>query len=355
MASGATKASGPWGGAVLKTTIAALAKGWRPGLTVLTGDDVYHLDRAQSSILDQLVPDRTGSFGLSIVGDDPITTSALVGSARSSGMFASRRVVFVRDAACLEGDPEPLAAYAGSPPPDSFIIVRAPKLDRKRKLHKALAEAGLCLTFRTPSSAAEFRELAAEVASIAAARGVRLDDRAAGLLLEVLGSDLNRIVSELEKLSAWVGPDAAGGARIDAATVRLLISGSGPMSGWELADALTERDRSEALAAARRLLDAGDEPIRIVGGLASRARSLLRAKAMSESGAAPSVIVDAARAWYFRDALLTGLKRATLAELLAMPARLLEADRSFKSRSLDKGAVLEALVSALTSPPAEKG
>ena len=36
-------------------------------------------------------------------------------------------------------------------------------------------------------------------------------------------------------------------------------------------------------------------------------------------------------------------------ELLAMPGRLLEADRSFKSRSLDKGAVLEALVLGLTA------
>ena len=33
-----------------------------------------------------------------------------------------------------------------------------------------------------------------------------------------------------------------------------------------------------------------------------------------------------------------------MSELLAMPARLLEADRTFKSRSLDKGAVFEALV-----------
>jgi DNA polymerase III delta subunit len=65
-------------------------------------------------------------------------------------------------------------------------------------------------------------------------------------------------------------------------------------------------------------------------------------------------VVDASRAWYFRDALAAGLRRYTLPELLAMPWRLLEADRSFKSRSLDKGAVLEALVARLTAPPAER-
>jgi len=349
-----SRGEGPWGGAVLKTALAKLVEAWPPGLTVLTGDDLYHLDRAQSAILDHLVPDKTDAFGLSIAGDESISTAALVGSARSTGMFASRRVVFLRDVSALEGDPEPIAAYAAHPPRESFLIVRAPKLDRKRKLHKALAEAGVCLAFRPPSTDAAFKELAAEMAAMAAARGVRLEGRAAGLLLDVCGPDLNRVATELEKLAIWLGPDAERGAPVDAAAVRALVAGSGLLSGWELADALTERDPVEAIAAARRLLDAGEEPIRIVGGLASRARSLLRAKAMTEAGAPFKDVVDASRAWYFREGLAKGLKRYTMRELLAMPARFLEADRSFKSRSLDKGAVLEALVSGLTSPSSER-
>jgi DNA polymerase-3 subunit delta len=348
-----SRAEGPWGGAVLKTTLAELRGGWPPGLTVLTGDDLYHLDLALAAILDHLVPEGAGAFALSIVGDAPVSTAALVGQACSSGMFASRRVVFLRDIAGLEGDPEPLAAYGGAPPRDSFLIVRAPKLDRKRKLHKALAETGRCLTFRPPANDAALDELAAELQAMAGARGVRLETSAVRLLLEVCGTDLCRIASELDKLAIWLGPDGGTGNPVDAATIRGLVAGTGLLSGWELADALTERDPAKAIAAARRLLDAGDEPIRIVGGLASRARSLLRAKAMTEAGAAPKTVLDASRAWYFRDALSKGLKRYTMEELLAMPGRLLESDRSFKSRSLDKGAVLEALVLRLTAASTE--
>jgi DNA polymerase-3 subunit delta len=350
----ASGASGPWGGAVLETVLATLQKGWPPGLTVLTGDDLYHLDRAQSKILEALAPGANGAFGLSVYGDDPISTGALVGSARSTGMFASRRVVFLRDVASLDGDPEPLQAYASNPGDDSFLIVRAPKLDRKRKLHKALAEAGACLAFRLPAGDAELRALAAEMAAMATARGVRLADAAAWLLLDVCGPDLNRIASELDKLAIWLGFEAAEGVPVDAATVRALVAGSGILSGWELADAVTERDAGEAIAAARRLLDAGDEPIRILGGLASRARSLLRAKAMTEAGAPVNSVIDGARAWYFREALAKGLKRYTMGELLEMPGRFLEADRCLKSRSLDKGAVLEALVLGLTSRTSER-
>lgn len=338
----ASRGEGPWGGAALKTALAQIEKGWPPGLTVLTGDDLYHLDRAQEALLARLVPESAGAFGLSVLGDEPVSTAALVGAARSSGMFATRRVVFLRDIARLEGEPEPLTSYAERPGKDSFLIVRAPKLDRKRKLHKALAEAGTCLTFRAPSHAAAFREMTAEIAAMAAERGFKLDDRGVSFLIAACAADLNRIAREIDKLALWREPS------IDLETVRALVSGSAQLSGWELADALTERDAAGAIGAARRLLDSGDEPIRVVGGLASRARALLKAKAMIEAGEPPQAVVDAARAWYFRDGLMRGLKRYSMAELLAMPARLYEADRTFKSRGLDKGAVLESLVLGLT-------
>jgi DNA polymerase-3 subunit delta len=351
---GASRPEGVWGGAALRQVAASLARGWAPGLTVLTGDDHYHLDRAQAAILDQLVPDPADAFGLSVVGDEPITTQAIVGAARSAGMFAARRVVLLKDVASLEGDPEPLAAYAKKPPADSYLVVRAPKLDRKRKLHKALAEAGACLTFRLPASEREVVELVSEASGLARTRGLALEGDAAALLVDVCGHDLNRIASEIEKISIWQGTGEGGRVPVDAALIRDLVAGSTMLTGWELADALTRRDRPAALAAARRLLDAGDEPIKIVGGLASRARSLLRAKAMTERGAPAKDVVDEARAWYFREALAVGVRRYALAELLAMPARLLEADRTFKSRAIDKGAVLETLVARLTAGPEDR-
>lgn len=336
--------SGPWGGPALRAFAADVAKGWPPGLTVLTGDDVYHLDRAQRLLLDHLVPGGD-AFSLSIVGDEAIGTGALVGAARSLGMFAPSRVVLLRDVSMLDGDPEPLAEYAAKPPRASWIVVRAPKLDRKRKLHKALAEAGACLTFRRPSGDGELRELAAEIKALAKERRVALDAAGAGLLVDVCGPDLYRIEAELEKLAAFLGD---GGGTAGMADVRALVAGSSLLSGWELADALTERDTEGAVAAGRRLLESGEEPIRMLGGLASRARSLLKAKAMESSGRPAKDVVDAVRAWYFRGALERGLERYTLEELLAFPSKMYEADKTFKSRAIDKGAVLETLVVGLT-------
>jgi DNA polymerase III delta subunit len=102
------------------------------------------------------------------------------------------------------------------------------------------------------------------------------------------------------------------------------------------------------LRAARRLVEAGDAPIRIIGGLAFRARSMLQAKAMLESGASFRQVVQSARAWPYQDKLQKGLARYSLAELLRFPSLLLEADRTLKSRSISPGVVIEALVDRMT-------
>lgn len=345
MAYGARGAD-PWGAAVLRRVVADLKKGWPAGLTVLTGDDLYHLDRAQQAILEHLAPASGDAFGLSYVGETAVSVGDLVGAARSAGMFASRRVVVLRDVAALEGDPEPLVAYAARPPADSFIVVRAPKLDRKRKLHKALAEAGRCLAFRQAGEA-EAPELLDALAEIAKDAGVRFEREAMETLADVCGSDLQRAAVEIEKIAVWAGDRREP---VTASDVAALVAGSALLTGWELADGITVRDMGTALGASRRLVDGGKEPIAIVGGVAWRSRLLLAAKGMEAAGMPLDRIVDTLRAWRFRRELATGLKRYSLAELLAAPATLYRADKTFKSRALDPRAVLESMVIDMTAP-----
>jgi DNA polymerase-3 subunit delta len=252
-------------------------------------------------------------------------------------------VVFVRDVAVLDGDAEALGEYAGNPPPDSFLIVRAPVLDQRRKLHKILASAGRVLEFPAVDPFDRGR-LTDAVRAMAEERGLRLDRATCELLAELAGGELIRLAGELDKIRAWLGP---GENRVTLDVVREVAAGSGLLSGWEVADAVLRRDRATALAAVRRLVEAGDEPIRIVGGLAWRARVMLQAKALLDAGRRADEVVRSTRAWYYKDELLEGLSRYSIEELRGFPAALLDADRMLKSRSLAPGAVLEQLVDGL--------
>ena len=342
----------PFQRTTLRAVQQGLAKGWPAGLTVLTGDDLYHLDQAQRALLRELVPGEASEFALTVYGEQRVDIATVLASARSLGMFASRRVVLVRDVNALDGEPDGIGTYAADPPPNSHLIVRAPELDRRRKLGQVLAKSGKVLAFPAVT-AQEAEHLAGEISKLAAEKGLELVGPAAALLAEVSAGDFYRIDAELEKIRAWQGDSAAA---VTEQVVREIAAGSAALSGWEVAVAIGRRDRSAALAALRRLIRAGDEPLRLIGGVAFRARGMLQARAMMERGVGAAQAVRASRLWGDSTSrVVAGLQRYSLQDLLAFPAYLLEADRTLKSRAIAPLAVLESMIDRMLPPTTDVG
>jgi DNA polymerase-3 subunit delta len=338
----ARRSSGVFASETLKTITRELQKGWPPGLTVLTGGDLYHLDRAQRALIEALLPDETSDFALTVFGEQRIDVSAVVAAVRSAGMFTERRVVLVRDVAALDGDGDALVAYGANPPGSSHLIIRAPALDKRRKLHQALLKGGRVFEFGA-AGPQDAPRIAGEVAAMAVEKGFEIDREAAVMLAEVCGGDFYRIDTELAKIGAWCGTE--DGSAVTPRVLREVAAGSAVLSGWEVASALLRRERGAAVAALHCLLEAGDEPLRLLGGLAYRARSILQARAMIERGAPATSAVRAARIWGENPSeAADGVSRYTMAEVLRFPALLLEADRTLKSRSLAPRAVLGSLL-----------
>jgi DNA polymerase-3 subunit delta len=340
-------APGLTGSALVEQVRTELRQGWTPGLTVLTGDDLFHLDAAQQALLDHLSQETDDAYGLTVFGEERVAVSAVISAARSRGMFTERRVVFVRSFESLDGEPDGLVEYAANPPQASYLLIRAPALDLRRKLPKAMVAAGRVLDFSAPSRI-DVREMSRTVSTLAKAKGLALTPDVSSFLFEVSAGELYRIDAELEKLAAWMESEAGNRVTLDVA--RQVVAGGDLLSGWEVADAILKRDRGAALSAVARLIQSGDEPIRIVGGLAWRARVMLQAKGLLESGQRPDQVISATRAWSYKQDLIQGMQRYSLTELLHFPAALLEADRTLKSKSINPRAVLETLVDKLTRP-----
>lgn len=332
----------------------ASREGWPSGLTVLTGPDVYHLDAAQAALLEALVPAGEEAFVLTSFGDDPVGAGEVVGAARSMGMFAPRRVVLVRDLGAIALDSEArvegacaaFAAYEESPPPGSHLLVRAPKLDTRRRFHKVLASARETLVFE-PSNAAD---LEAAILAMAAERGIALTAEAAGLLTETCldprsgEADLYRARGEIDKLQSWLGP-GSGRSPVDAATLGPLLAAGAGGTSFRVVDAVAARDGARAQRLARDLLDEGENPLMFLGALAWRGRALLQAKAMLAARVPERTVQQATRLWK-----LDVLRRWRLEELLAFPAALLQADRALKTGG-EPRAVVQRLLAALTEAP----
>jgi DNA polymerase-3 subunit delta len=342
----ARKPAGPPPWQVVAAVQRDLAKGWPAGLTVFTGDDGYHLDAAWTLLVGHLVPAVDEPYASSVIStQDRVDVADVVAAARSVGMFAPRRVVLLRDIERLEGDVQALTDYAKGPPPGSHLLVRAAGIDRRKKLHAALGSLGRQLVFdgvRGNSS-----DLMRQVQQLAEARGLRLTRDGAEALARSSDGDFYRLDREIDKLATWVGADTP---RVDRAVVEELGYGAAALSGWEVADALGLRDRAAASAAALRLLAEGDEPLKLLGGLAYRARTMLQAKALLATGQEPGSVTRTVRLFGNPRPFFDGLERYSLPELLRLPSLLVEADRGLKGGALGPGAVLQRLIDRWTAP-----
>lgn len=323
-----------------------LVKGWPEGLTVFSGADAYHLDAAWKKVLGHLIPQPDDPYASTVIASqDRFDIADVVAAARSVGMFSPRRVVLLRDVERMEGDVDALTEYARKPPAGSYLLVRATGIDRRKKLHSALGTLGRQFVFDAVQGTSP--DLMRQVQRLAREGGLTLTNDAAECLAAACDGDFYRLDREIEKLATWVGIQAT---TVDRAVVEELGFGAAALSGWEVADALGLRDRAAATAAANRLLAEGDDPLKLLGGLAYRARTMLQAKALLEAGQESGHVARTVRLFGNPRPFFAGLERYSLPEILRLPALLVEADRGLKGGAIGPEAVLQRLIDRWTAP-----
>jgi DNA polymerase-3 subunit delta len=102
---------------------------------------------------------------------------------------------------------------------------------------------------------------------------VRLDARAAALVGDHLGDDVDRLSSLLEMLAAAYGQ----GARLGPDEVAPLLGGMGSAAPWDLTDAIDRGDTAVAVKVLRRLVGAGGRhPLVVLATLHSHFARMLR-------------------------------------------------------------------------------
>src|SRR5688500_16592098 len=180
---------------------------------VLFGAETYLRDLALRTICDRSFTEsdlrdfNETEYSLNIEGN---LRSALA-AADQLPMMAGRRVIRVVDVrvsstgakdTLRESDEAALMAYLERPSESSVVIFVADEVDKRRKIAKLLTDHAV---------AAEFVELSdAELAKFARdelkKNGSEIDDRGLRQLIALVGPDLRRLTSEIEKLSAAALP-----------------------------------------------------------------------------------------------------------------------------------------------------
>ncbi|HEX2029891.1 MAG TPA: hypothetical protein VHL78_00615 [Actinomycetota bacterium] len=218
-----------------------------------------------------------------------------------------------------------VAAYAADPDPDARLVLAAVVGPRARGPAKRLSQAA-GPSAKVHRVAVERRDLPAWVRERARRHGIAATPAGASALVATVGEDPGVLEQAVAQVAA---AHPAEGLTPD--TVAAQFRGFGDRRVWEVCDAAFGGDLRAAVRALAGMLEAREEPLAILGGIAARLRELIRVAAFPPGTPLPEVARGAGlrfdwQARRFRDQA----GRFPGDELVSLHAAVAEADQLLK-------------------------
>ncbi len=314
-------------------------------VTLLQGEERLLVDEALRRILAAAVDDPTDAMAVSRVDLAQSGTGAkeILAACRSIGLFATRQAVIVRAAEVLDkraDDRDALKAYVTQPDPSTTLVLVATKLNGNHGLVRTLKKQGGVLTFNRMKAWQVPDWIGAEARRI----GHGMDEGAARLVADLVGTDLNQLRLAIDQLSLYVGPDAP----ITGTDVETLLSATRSHTIFELVDAVAERRSVAALRHLHAMLEHREPALRILAMLVRHFRMLWQAAEARAQGASMGDIRARLKLHEFvAKKLWAQCVKFNARSLSRAYDRLYETDLKLKSKGLDDAMVMERLVMEL--------
>ena len=183
----------------IRTIVSDIKKGDIKPIYFLMGEEPYYIDKISDFIEENVLDESEKGFNLQVMYGRDATIEDIVSSAKRYPMMAERQVLIVKEAQDLSRSIEKLVAYASNPQPTTVLVInyKYKKLDKRKKLHKAIAKTGLVYE----SKKLYDNKVADWIRRVLSGKKYQIEPKAAQMLVEFLGTDLSKIANELDKLT----------------------------------------------------------------------------------------------------------------------------------------------------------
>jgi DNA polymerase-3 subunit delta len=169
----------------------------------LAGEEPYYIDHITNYIEDNVLPEAEKSFNQTIMYGDDTSIPAIIDTAKRFPMMSSHQVVIIKEAQTLK-KLDDLVLYLEKPLLSTILVLcyKYKSLDKRTKLFKTLETHGVYYE----SSKIRDYQIPAWIERYLMAKGIKTDPSASAMLTEFLGTDLHKIVNELDKLIITLPP-----------------------------------------------------------------------------------------------------------------------------------------------------
>ena len=275
--------------------------------------------------------------------------SGLTGDLATPSLFGEQRGLLVMNAQDLptEGAAE-VGRFAATPVSDAKLVMAFVVGSRAKGPPKKLLDA-LGSSVEVRKVALEKKELQAWLLRRAKARGVPATPQGAASLVQTLGEDPSMLDQAIEQLA---GSHHEQG--LTPQTVAAQFRGLGDHRIWDLTDSAFGGNLPVAMRTLTAMLAAGEEPLALLGGIASRLRDLIRVRSLPARTPMTEVAKQAglrfdwqARRYMEQD------KRFEEEDLAAIHHELVEADGILKQGGAGD-VVLPSIVARIAGGPGSR-
>lgn len=230
-------------------------------LTLIHGPAPALRRRVLDRIVAAYLPESERAWGLVTLDAQEAKAEGILSQLGTGSLMAEMRVVVIRDLDRLPAaQQKTVAGGLRNLAAGTIVVVDVTSGDDYRRkgppvaadVRKTFEEQGQIIEASAPGD----RDLPAWIVEEAAQRGKTMPQSVAHAFVETVGVRLDLILSELDKLVAYVGPEHE---EISAQDVAAVACGERENTVFELVDAIGRRDAQTALSVLPVLLDGGGQ------------------------------------------------------------------------------------------------
>ncbi len=305
-----------------------------PPVVLFYGKENYLIESYLRHVLKVGVPEDMRDFNLDVLYGADASAQKIIAIARSYPMMADRRVVVIKDVHRMSAsDLKGLAQYSEKPTDSTCLVLLAHDADMRKKslatLKKNSAFVECKPLYDNQVEAWLIRELKQ--------RGYSIDQKAAALLALQVGTNLQNLVNEIEKLLLYAGERK----HLVAEDVEAIAGVRNEFSIFALQNALGRRDLQRVLYIFKQLRLTMNAQA-IIFQLAKFFTNLLIARDFSAGNKAELAKLTRTSIYFVGD-LISFSKRYSLSELTGAIDNLRMVDYNLKTWPVDENLMMEML------------
>ena len=215
----------------------------------LMGDEPYYIDRISEYIADNVLNEDEKSFNQMVLYGKDVSINEIVSNARRFPLMADYQVIIVKEAQDLARTIEQFDSYFSNIQTTTILVFcfKYKTLDKRKKVYKNIEKHGVIYE----SKKLKDYQIEGWLKKLLATKKYTIDPKATSMLVEFLGTDLNRIANEIDKLTIIL-PE---GTMISPDHIEENIGISKEFNNFEFIKAIAEKNTYKAYQIAKYFAD----------------------------------------------------------------------------------------------------